>query len=72
MGMSSGIWMIAIWVIFTGISIWLLAALFPKAKSFSNPRYAENDALTILRHRYASGELSKAEFETLRRHLEQL
>ena len=71
MGMSSGIWMIVMWAIVTGISIWLLAALFPKTGHLSNSRYADNDALAILRHRYASGELSKEEFETLRRHLDQ-
>lgn len=69
MEMSSGIWMIVLWVIITGISIWLLATLFPKANPPSKQGHLENDALTILRHRYASGELSKKEFETLRSHL---
>jgi uncharacterized membrane protein len=69
MGMSSIVWMIIAWVFITGISIWLLATLFPKTGRLSNPRYADNDALAILQNRYASGELSKEEFETLRRHL---
>ncbi|MFQ5419501.1 MAG: SHOCT domain-containing protein [Anaerolineae bacterium] len=71
MGMSSGIWMIIVWAIVTGISIWLLATLFPKTGHHSNHRHADHDALSILQRRYASGELSKEEFETLRRHLEQ-
>jgi putative membrane protein len=69
MGMGSVIWMIIAWVVVTGISIWLLAALFPKTGRLSNSGHVDNDALEILRHRYASGELSKEEFETLRRHL---
>jgi len=69
MGISIGIWMIVMWAIVTGISLWLLAVLFPKTSHLSNAHYAENDALAILQHRYASGELSKEEYETLRSHL---
>ncbi len=70
MGMGNGIWMIMAWIAITGLSIWLLASLFPRTGNISNDGQTDN-ALSFLRRRYASGELSKEEFETLRRHLEQ-
>ena len=66
MDMGSGIWMIGVWILVIGISIWLLAALFPKTTRFAKLHQADNDVLAALQQRYASGELSKEEFETLR------
>ena len=71
MGMGNGIWMIIAWAVVTGISIWLVASLFPKTDNLPQFDQTDDDALSILRRRYAGGELSKEEFETLRRHLEQ-
>jgi len=71
MGMGSGIWMIIVWAVVTGMSIWLVASLFPRTNNLPESDQTDDDALSILKRRYASGELSKEEFETLRRHLEQ-
>ena len=71
MGMGSGIWMIIVWAVVTGMSIWLVASLFPKTNNLPEFDQSDDDTLSILKRRYASGELSKEEFETLRRHLEQ-
>ncbi len=66
MSMGSSIWMIVVWMIVIGMSIWLLTILFPKTTHLVKQNHADNDALTTLQQRYANGELSKEEFETLR------
>jgi putative membrane protein len=72
MGFGGFIWMIFFWVVIIGGSIWLLATIFPKIGSFPKNRSgSEDDPLTILKQRYARGELSKEEFETIRHDLEQ-
>jgi putative membrane protein len=67
-----GVWMIIFWAVIIGGGIWLLATLFPK--SALSPKVdgdPEVNSLAILKQRYARGELSKEEFETIRRDLEQ-
>jgi hypothetical protein len=60
-------------LLFVGGGIWLLAALFPRAGiSPENGAESNGDALAILKQRYARGELSKEEFEAIRRDLEQV
>jgi putative membrane protein len=72
MELTSYFWMIIIWIIITGGGIWLLSKLFPRTGSPPEVGPESNgDALAILRQRYARGELSKEEFETIRRDLEQ-
>lgn len=72
MGFSSTIWMIIFWIIIIGGGIWLLAAIFPRVNTFPEDRSeSNNDPLTILKQRYARGELTKEEFETIRHDLEQ-
>lgn len=69
---SGYIWMLIFWVIIIGISIGLLASLFPKATTPRNSGTdTDGDALTILKQRYARGELSKDEFQIMRQDLEQ-
>ena len=72
MGFGGFIWMILFWVFIIGGSIAFLAVIFPKIgnSSGNRPEPAE-DPLTILKQRYARGELSKDEFETIRHDLEQ-
>lgn len=71
MGMSGAIWMIIFWLAIIVGGIWLLASIFPKMDSSSRDRFNPNDnPLTILKRRYARGELSKEEFEAIRRDLE--
>lgn len=64
MGLNS-IWMIILWVVIIGAGIWVLASLFPRTNS-SPPAGHHNDSLAILKGRYARGELSKEEYETIR------
>jgi putative membrane protein len=72
MGFSSTIWMIIFWIIIIGGGIWLLATIFPSINTSPKGRSESNgDPLAILKQRYARGELSKEEFETIRRELEQ-
>ena len=72
MGFGGYIWMIIIWVIIIGGGIGLLATLFPRTRTSPDSNAESNgDALAILKQRYARGELSKEEFETIRHDLEQ-
>jgi putative membrane protein len=68
MGFNS-IWMIIFWVVIISGGIWALAALFPKANS-SPPAERGDDALAILKERYARGEISKEEYQSIRYELE--
>lgn len=72
MGFGGFIWMILFWVVIVGGGIWLLAAIFPRINSSPKDRSEPDDEpLMILKQRYARGELSKEEFETIRHDLEQ-
>ncbi len=71
MGFGGFIWMIFFWVIVIGGSIALLAAIFPKITTSKNRSEPDVDPLKILKQRYARGEISKEEFETIRHDLEQ-
>ena len=72
MGFGGYIWMIIFWITIIGGGIWLLAALFPRTRTSPDSRAESNgDPLTILKQRYARGELSKEEFETISHDLEQ-
>lgn len=72
MGFSGYFWMIIFWIAVIGGGVWLLATLFPKINSSPDSGIESNgDALAILKQRYAHGELSKEEFEAIRRDLEQ-
>mgnify|MGYP002625816675 CR=1 FL=1 len=72
MGFGGFFWMLLFWVVIVGGSIAFLAAIFPRignsSKKKSDPA---EDPLTILKQRYARGEISIEEFETIRHDLEQ-
>ena len=65
----NGIWMIMFWIIVIGGGVWILASLFPRANSYP-PANPGNDALEVLKERYARGEISKEEYQTIRHELE--
>jgi len=72
MGFGGAIWMIIFWAIIIGGGIWLLATIFPRISTSAEGRTeSKDDPLAILKQRYARGELSKEEFETIRHDLEQ-
>jgi putative membrane protein len=68
-----GFWMILVWLVIIGGGIWLLTALFPRQQSggASSTEAAGENALAILKQRYARGELSRDEFDAMRHDLEQ-
>ena len=58
------------WIVIIGAGIWLLSNLFPKNNE-SQTRPSDNEtALDILKQRYARGELTKEEYESMRHDLE--
>lgn len=72
MELGGYIWMIIIWVVIIAGSVWLLGNLFPRLdESLDELSDSDGDSLAILKQRYARGELSKDEFDAIRRDLEQ-
>jgi uncharacterized membrane protein len=67
--------MFLFWALVLGAGLWLLARLFPAART---PQAQDHDvyagavdpAVQVVRQRYASGELSKSEYEEVLRILE--
>jgi putative membrane protein len=82
-GGASFFLMLLFWVVVIAVAIWLLSSLFPRATGDSSSRAAlpfdaargapgdtpSESALEILKHRYARGEISKSEYEEMRRDL---
>lgn len=58
-----GIWMSLIWVVFAGVIYLLIRSLTYRTRSPEQNK----SALSILKKRYAEGEISKAEFEQKKR-----
>jgi len=61
-GMGSGF---IFMLLFLGLIIWLIVALI----NTSQPNKNESDSLTILNRRYASGEITKKQYEEMKREL---
>jgi putative membrane protein len=57
-----GLVMMAFQLLFWGLLIWFGVALFKKVRGNSLSTYGRNDALDILRERYARGEIDTEEF----------
>lgn len=65
------IFMALFWLVVIGLGIWLLSNLFPRNKASSQSRESGSEsAVEILRRRYAQGELTKEEYESIRYDLE--
>ncbi|GAB4559690.1 MAG: hypothetical protein Kow0047_05710 [Anaerolineae bacterium] len=60
------IFMAAFWAAVIGIPVWLLS----KGSGAGQPSQAQNAPLDVARRRYASGEITKEEYEELRRTLQ--
>ena len=71
-----GIVMVIFWVAVIGVAVWLLSLLFPRAthSASSGGTLQRTDTLEspiqILNQRYARGEITKEQFEQMRRDLE--
>ena len=63
------------WLLIAAVIVWALAQALPRMTERTSPRRPEsaqltqNDALEVLRQRYARGELSKEDYETMRKDL---
>ena len=70
------IFMVIFWIVIIALAVWVLGRLFPGVASASSPQppvrhsVPPQSALEIARQRYARGEISKAEYEEIRRDLE--
>ncbi len=62
--------MAVFWIAIIAAAIWFFSNLFPQNKQSTNGNESET-AVAILKKRYARGEISKEEFETMRHDLEQ-
>ncbi|HET6443875.1 MAG TPA: SHOCT domain-containing protein [candidate division Zixibacteria bacterium] len=65
------VFMALFWLVIIGLGIWLLSNLFPKGDASSQSQESSSEsALEILRKRYARGELTKEDFESMRYEIE--
>ncbi len=70
------VFMMLFWVCVVILAIWLVSRLFPGAARSGNVRTDQNTeatsagALDILKQRYARGEISRAEYDDMRRGLQ--
>ena len=65
------IFMALFWIVIIGLGIWLLSNLFPKNNASSQSIESGGEsAVEILQRRYARGELTKEEYESIRYEVE--
>ena len=64
-----GIFTILFWIVIIGLGVWLVSSLVSRTNSqppSNNPALPES-ALDILKKRYARGEITKEQYDTMRR-----
>ncbi len=66
--------MVIFWVLVVAGALWLISRLAPHSASYagpvnSTPAAPSETPLDVLKRRYASGELTKAEYEQMRQDL---
>ena len=66
--MFFGGWMIIVWVVIIALIVWGVIALV-KRSSFSSDTPQKRDPLEIAGERYAKGEISKEEYEEIKKNL---
>ncbi len=68
------IFMMFFWVFIVALAVWLLSRLFPGTANGSQTEQRSqgtaSNALDILKQRYARGEISKMEYDDIRRGLQ--
>ncbi len=74
-----GLWMVIFWVVVVGLALWLLSRLFPGPHGRSDGEHSAANrtaaggsqrALDVLNERYARGEITRAEYQEIRRDIE--
>ena len=60
-----GVWMILVLVGLIALTVWLVRLMFPQGSSQSE----QESPLELAQRRYAKGEISREEYESLRRDL---
>jgi putative membrane protein len=69
-GILSGIVSIAMWALIIGLIVWIVSGLVGRSSSTGSMSTVMPDsALDILQKRYARGEITKTEFDDMRRDL---
>ena len=69
------LFMLVFWVVIIAVALWVLGNAFPRAtdpssRSFAKGRHRGAETpLEILKRRYAGGEISREEYEVMRRDL---
>lgn len=69
--MSPGLGSIALWVIILAVVVALVYFLVRTGRSHGSATGAEGTPLEILRRRYAKGEITKDQFDEIRKNLDQ-
>lgn len=78
-GVGMLLWTVIFWVVVVGVAFWLLSRLFPGAREHSGSGQSpfggtttggSGRALDILNERYARGEITRAEYQEIRRDIE--
>ena len=78
-GVGMMLWMVIFWVVIVGVALWLLSRLFPGTREQSGSQQSPTNgivsggsgrALDILNERYARGEITRAEYQEMRRDME--
>ncbi len=66
--MFFGGWMIIVWIVIIGLIVWGVIALVKHSSSATNTSQ-KPEPLEIAKERYAKGEISKQEYEEIKKNL---
>jgi len=66
--MFFGGWMIIVWIVIIGLIVWGVIALVKHSSSTTNTSQ-KHDPLDTAKERYARGEISKEEYEEIKKNL---
>jgi uncharacterized membrane protein len=78
-GAGMMLWMVVFWVAVVGLALWLLSRLFPGTREHSASEQSSanqtdiggsRQALDILNQRYARGDITRVDYQEIRRDLE--
>ena len=70
MGLGGGLLMVLFWIVLIGGAVWLVRGVFPTGQQPPvSSALSEPSADEILKQRYARGEITKEQYEQMRRDL---